>query len=223
MVHTVMTLEPGEPHAGPWSVVSLAELVERLDAAPAAPVHRPRIVAIDGRGGAGKTTLVEQLRSQVPHSAVVHTDDVAWHHAFFDWADLLVEHVLEPLHRGEAVDYRPRAWQERGRPGSITVPTGLDTVWIEGTGIIRDRLTSLLDTSIWVQVDRLDAQRRLIGRDGNASEQLHLIEAWTREENPFMLRVRPWAHASLIVAGSTVLGELPTGHVAVAEPIRQEP
>jgi hypothetical protein len=30
----------------------------------------------------GKTTLVERLLAQVPDSAAVHTDDVAWHLAF---------------------------------------------------------------------------------------------------------------------------------------------
>lgn len=215
---TVMTLEPGEPHAGPWSVVSLAEVIERLHATSTAPTNRPRIVAIDGRSGAGKSTLVRQLRAQLRDSAVVHTDDIAWHHAFFDWADLLAENVLEPLHSGQAVDYRPRAWQQRNRPGSITVPAGLDTVWVEGTGIIRHRLSSLLDASIWVQVDRSDAQRRLIDRDGDASEHLQLVEDWTREEIPFMLRERPWARASIIAAGSPVLGDLPSGYVAVAEP-----
>ncbi|MFJ3224601.1 hypothetical protein ACIPJS_14785 [Streptomyces sp. NPDC086783] len=45
---------------------------------------RPRVTAIDGRSGAGKTTLAERLREVVPNSAVVHTDDIAWNHAYFD-------------------------------------------------------------------------------------------------------------------------------------------
>src|SRR4051812_1239890 len=97
-----MQLDEEEPAAGPWQAVPLGDLVERLDHA-AGPVHgRPRIVAVDGRGGAGKSTLVRRLAAHVPSSAVVHTDDIAWHQAYFDWAGLLAEHVLEPLRRGEA-------------------------------------------------------------------------------------------------------------------------
>jgi uridine kinase len=199
--------------------VPLSEVVQRLQAAAGTPVDRPRIVAVDGRGGAGKSTLVDLLQAQVPRSAVVHTDDVAWHHAFFDWADLLAENVLLPLRRGEAVDHRPVAWEQRGRPGSIVVPAGLDTVWIEGTGVLRGHLAPLLDASVWLQVDRDEAQRRLHARDGTSPGQLQLIADWEREERPFLLRERPWAHATLIVAGSAVLERVPTAHVAVAPPV----
>ncbi|MFC7163842.1 hypothetical protein ACFQL5_16245 [Aquipuribacter hungaricus] len=90
-------------------------------------------MAVDGRGGAGKSTLVEQLHALVPASAVVHTDDVAWHDAFFDWADLLADGVLHPLRRGEAVSFRLPAWAQHDRPGAVHVPAGLDTVRVEGT------------------------------------------------------------------------------------------
>jgi len=107
MMGRAMALEQGEPAAGPWRVVPVSELVEQLYVAARTPAGRPRIVAVDGCGGAGKSTLVQRLRAHVPRSAVVHTDDVAWHHSFFDWAGVLAEHVLEPLRRGEAVDFRP--------------------------------------------------------------------------------------------------------------------
>ena len=61
---------------------------------------RPRLIAIDGRGGAGKSTLVERLRLIVPASEVVHTDDIAWNHAFFDWGGVMAANILRPLHRG---------------------------------------------------------------------------------------------------------------------------
>ena len=153
-----MRLLPGEPPAGPWRVVPLDALVQTLHDAAGEHPGRPRTVAVDGRGGAGRSTLVRRLAERVPSSAVVHTDDLAWHHAFFDWAGLLAEQVLEPLRRGEAVDHRPRAWAERGREGSIVVRAGLDTVWVEGTGVVRGQLLPLLDAAAWVQVDADEAQ-----------------------------------------------------------------
>ena len=214
-----MQLDQGESAAGPWRVVPLGELVELLRTASPPGVGRPRVVAIDGRGGAGKSTLVRRLLAQVRRSAVVHTDDVAWHHSSFDWAGVLAEHVLEPLRRGEAVDFRPRPWVERGRPGSIVVPRGLETVWVEGTGVLRGCLAPLLDASVWVQVDRRDAGRRLLERDGDAPGQLLHAEEWLREERPFLLRERPWERATIVLAGSPVLDHDPATQVVVAPPV----
>ncbi len=213
-----MLLAADEPDAGPWRVVGLDELARLLH--PAAGTHpgRPRIVGVDGRGGAGKSTLVRRLTARVPSSAAVHTDDLAWHHAFFDWADLLAEHVLEPLRRGEPVDHRPAAWAARDRPGSIVVPAGLDVVWIEGTGVIRDRLLPLLDATVWIQVDAADAQRRLLDRDGDSPEQRRHVEEWDREERPFLRQQRPWARATVVLAGSPVLAHDPGTQAVIAGP-----
>src|ERR1700742_4781547 len=69
------------------------------------------IVGVDGHSGSGKTTLSRGLAALDRGIAVVHTDDLAWHHSFFDWADVLIEHLLTPLRRGDgAVSYRPPAW-----------------------------------------------------------------------------------------------------------------
>lgn len=218
-----MQPEQGEPAAGPWRVVPISELVEQLHVAAGAVTGRPRIVAIDGRGGAGKSTLVQRLEAHVPRSAVVHTDDVAWHHSFFDWAGVLAEHVVELLRRSEAVDFRPPPWVQRDRPGSISVSAGLQTVWVEGTGVLRDQLAPLLDASVWVQVDRADAERRLLDRDGDAPEQRRHVEEWRREEHPFLLRERPWEHATLVFAGSPVLEHTPATHVVIAPPVASHP
>lgn len=214
-----MELDEGEPAAGPWRVITWGALVELLDHAAGAIADRPRIVGIDGRGGAGKSTLVRRLAAQVPRSAVVHTDDVAWHHAYFDWAGVLAEHVLEPLRRGAAVDFRPPPWVSRDRPGSIAVPAGLETVWVEGTGVVRAELAALLDASVWVQVDRGDARQRLSTRDGDTPEQVRHVEAWLREEHPFLLRERPWAHATVVFAGSQVLEHAPATQAVIAPPV----
>jgi ABC-type cobalamin/Fe3+-siderophores transport system ATPase subunit len=145
-----MLLHPGEIEGTGWRVEKLTDVLQRLSDASPGVVGRPRVIAIDGRGGAGKSTLVERLRVIVPASDVVHTDDVAWNHAFFDWGGVMVENILRPLHRGEGVAFRPPAWMEHGRPGAIRVAAGLDVVWVEGTGIIREELARWIDASIWM-------------------------------------------------------------------------
>ncbi|MEV0901646.1 hypothetical protein [Actinoplanes sp. NPDC049802] len=213
-----MRLHPGEPEATGWTVATVADTVQRLRDASPGVTGRPRLIAIDGRGGAGKTTLAEWFRASVPGSAVVHTDDVAWNHACFDWGGLLTEHVLRPLHRGAAVDFRPAAWAGHGRPGSITVPAGASVVWLEGTGVIRAELAPWLDASVWVQGDLDEQERLLTARDGDSPRQRQHVVSWLREELPFLLREQPWARATLIVAGPPAENGL-----IVAEPVPARP
>lgn len=213
-----MRLHPGEPEAVGWRVVPLFDALRRLCDASPDVTERPRVIAIDGRGGAGKSTLAERLRKQVPNSAVVHTDDIAWNHAYFDWGDLLAESILQPLHRGEAVDFRPDAWVDHGRPGSITIPAGTDFVWVEGTGIIREELAPWFDASVWVQGDLDEQERLLAARDGDSPEQLQHVANWLLEELPLMLREQPWARATLIVAGPPHIDHNPNTDLVVAPP-----
>ena len=213
-----MRLHPGEVEAAGWQVVPLLEVVRRLRAASPGVAGRPRVIAIDGRGGAGKTTLAERLCQAVPGSVVVHTDDVAWHHACFDWGGLLAEHVLQPLHRGEPVEFRPVAWIDHDRPGSITVAAGADIVWVEGTGIIRAELAGWLDAGVWLQGDLDEQERLLAARDGESSAQREHVRNWLAEELPFLLREQPWARATMVVAGPAHLDHDPETELVVAPP-----
>src|SRR6202451_1210420 len=105
----------------------------RRDPGNAAP-SRPVVLAVDGRSNNGKTTLAARIAAAVPGSAVVHTEDIAWQHSRFGWADLLIGGILEPVHQGRAVSYRPPRWAEHGREGSIEVPAGCPLLVIEGDG-----------------------------------------------------------------------------------------
>lgn len=211
-----MKPEVGQPDAGPWQAQSLKGLVRRLLPAAGQRPDRPWIVAVDGRSGSGKTTLVDRLLAQVPDSAAVHTDDVAWHLSFFDWADELRAGVLEPLLKGEAIYYRPPGWVARERPGAIALPAGRPVVWVEGSGSSRQALSDLIDRSIWVQCDNLEARRRLLARDGREEGDLH--REWEEQEIPFLLEDRPWERATVIVAGRPTLEHDPKTQVVTAQP-----
>jgi hypothetical protein len=129
-----MTLAEHELAAGPWCVSPLSELVSVLLDAGGPHVGRPRIVAVDGRSGSGKTIVAERLRTAVRDAEVVHTDDIAWWHSRFGWHDLMIDGVLETLHRGQSVHYQPPAWASRGRAGQIDVSAKASVVIIEGVG-----------------------------------------------------------------------------------------
>jgi len=190
-------LPDGEPDCGPWRAVAVADLYAALG--------RPRVLAVDGRSGSGKSTLVARLAATVPDTAVVHTDDVAWHHDFFDWADLLLDGVLVPWRAGRDVAYRPPPWEVRSRPGAITVPSGAPLLVVEGVGAGRRAFAPYLDALVWVQTDRAVATRRGLERDGG---DVAFWDEWEARERPFLAADRPWARADLVVNGQDVRNEL---------------
>lgn len=217
MLNMTMTLGEGEPAAGAWQVVALAQLVRMLCPRDGAPSGRPWVLAVDGRSGSGKTTLAERILGAVPASTVVHTDDIAWNQAMFDWADLLIGGVLEPVHRGEPVSFRPPAWRERSRDGAIEVPQGRELVIVEGAGAARHELMDLVDAVVWVQSDMAEAERRGIERDGGDAAAVSFWHLWMAEELPFMARQRPWTRASVIAAGTPSVQHDPANEVVIAK------
>jgi hypothetical protein len=89
-------------------------------------------------------------------------------------------------------------------------------VWVEGSGSSRQALSNLIDVSVWVQCDNVEARRRLLARDGHVEEELH--GEWEEQEIPFLLEDRPWERAGVIVAGRPVLEHDPHTQVVIAQP-----
>ena len=215
-----MSLPRAESAVEHWHAVGRAEFVDSVRKAAGSPATRPRIVAVDGRSAAGKSTLAAWLHEALPASAIVHTDDLAWKGPFFEWGPLLLQ-VLQPLHRGEAVHLRPPAWREHGRPGEIHLPAGLELVVVEGVGASQREHADLIDATVWVQSDFAEAERPGIASDiargvnGDHQETVAFWHEWMSHELSFVQQQRPWERAALVVAGTTVL-PLEPGQVAVS-------
>ena len=204
----------GEPVAGPWTVRALKDVCgELLALAVARASGAAPGIAVDGRSAAGKSTFAARMARVVAHVAVVHTDDIAWHHSFFGWADLMRHGVLEPVRRSEEVAYRPPAWVQRERPGAVEVRAGCSAVVVEGVGAGRRDLADLVDALVWVQSDAEEARTRGIARDGG---DVAFWDEWDAEELPFIAEHRPWERADVIIAGSPVLDHDPDHEVLVA-------
>ncbi len=216
-VETVaFSLPPEEPSFGPWRVVTVERFVQSLQKLPGT-AGKTKIVAVDGRSASGKSTLAALIHRAVPGSALVHTDDIAWYHSFFDWTELLLENVLEPALAGQAVNYRPPAWVERGRKGVIEVPPKCSLLILEGVGAARRELMHVVDVVVWVQADVERAKTRGLIRDGGDAGAIALWDSWMAEEFPFQADQRPWERADFVVSGMPDLEHDPASQVVVAD------
>jgi sugar-phosphatase len=180
-----------------WTSASIAQLLRRL-----VPNHSRAslsIVGIDGRSRSGKSTLAEIIQGSTDGVAIVHTDDIAWHHSFFGWSDVLISGVLSPLRRdGMPVSFVPEPWRERGRSGAVDVPADTRIVLVEGVGATRTELSGWLDASIWVQTAQEVAWGRTVRLDRDPPG---FIADWMRAENAHLDADQPWTRATALVSG----------------------
>jgi len=221
-IQVTLLLAAEEPEAGPWHpelVTVVMDTLTQLGSARA-PGDRGAVLAVDGRSSSGKTTLAARMQDTVAGSAVVHTDDIAWWHSRFGWADLLIDGVLVPVRRGERVSFRPPRWAEHGRDGSIDVPASCPLLIIEGVGAGRREAAHLVDALVWVQSDQREARRRSLARVGQPGgpRTARDLREWMAEEGPFLAGQKPWERADLIVAGTPQLPFDPLTELVVAQP-----
>src|SRR3569833_4290140 len=124
-----------------------------------------RIVAVDGRGGAGKSTLAERLARGLGAS-VVHTDDFESWDDPLDWWPALLEQVLMPLSEGRAATFVPNSWGGPAKERVTIEPGGV--VIVEGVTASREAFRPYLVFSIWVETPRELCLQRGLERDGEA-------------------------------------------------------
>ena len=222
-----LQLAQEEPEAGPWRVERLSTVVNAVTRR-GTDQSRPVVLAVDGRSNTGKTTVAERIRELVPGSVVIHTDDIAWEHSRFGWADLLIDGILVPVRQGQGVSYRPPRWEEHGREGSLEVPAGCPLLIIEGDGAGRREVGHLIDTLIWVQADERETARRAAARAVNppaadlANQALDGApidaDGWLAEEIPFNTAQRTWERADLIVCGTPEIPCDPSTQIVIGRP-----
>ena len=211
-------LQPEEPAVTQWQVSATDELVAHLLNLVGTPQGRPAIIAVDGRGGSGKTTLTTALAAAVPGAQAFHLDDLIWNEPLYDWDQLYVD-TLTQLRRAGSLDLVPDKWREHGREGSIRIPAGSPLVLVEGTGAGLAAVRSLIDAHVWVQTGDDVAERRGIKRDiaegvnGDAEESVRFWHWWMAGERLFFAKDRPWRRADVIVSGDAPTGVGP-GEIA---------
>jgi hypothetical protein len=161
-----------------------------------------RVVAIDGRGAAGKSTFAARLHAAVsattPSTALLHTDDFASWETFFGWWPRFEEQILAPWAHGNLARYQRYDWTTRefGPPEQCAPPSVLI---LEGVGSGRAAADRWLSSLIWVQTGQLTRRRRAEVRDGEELREFWRL--WLNEEEAHFRRDPTAVRADLIVDG----------------------
>lgn len=159
-----------------------------------------RVVAVDGFGGAGKSTLAAALAAQLDGCPVVPTDDFAsWEDPLGWWPRLLLE-VLEPLAQGTPVRYQRRDW-EAGVLGDWRQVPEHPFLVLEGVSSSRAAFEPYLAYRVWVDCAREERLRRGLERDGAGA--LPAWKRWMAAEEAWAVEERPCERADCRVAGAS--------------------
>jgi uridine kinase len=190
----------GEPHfPNARTLADAAAVARRLEAESTGVT----VIAIDDRSGGGKTTLAAALAAEL-NAALLHTDDFAWWHSYFDWPQMIIENAIKPLRAGEPVAYKPPVWVERSREGQIEAQPSMFVI-VEGVGSGQQAMRPHLDHVIWVQTDADFAKQRGLIRDlaerPDPAEAERFWREWQLQEDPFQAAQQTWAQANYVFTG----------------------
>jgi uridine kinase len=164
------------------------------------------VLAIDGHGGSGKSTIAAAV-ARATGAALVHTDDfftgaspapgTRWPMAsYYEWQRLRIQ-ALEPLRAGRPASFRRFDWEAgSGLDGVVTVdPTCL--IVVEGVFSASPELAGQVDRAVFVDTPEPERTRRL--RRRIAPEEWD--DDWLRAERDYFL-TRPPSSFDLIVPGA---------------------
>ncbi|GAB5078882.1 aminodeoxychorismate synthase component I [Arthrobacter sp. AD-310] len=160
----------------------------------------PVIIAIDGRSGAGKTTLAVELaaRLRAHHKvSLFHLEDIypGWN-GLAAGVERYVSTVLTPLSRGEAAAWTSWDWENHYDGGPrVTLPA--EIVIVEGVGAAAAEARRLLSAVIWAESPREVRRTRALDRDGDTYEPYW--DQWAAQEEEWLAGDDVPRHADLQV------------------------
>ena len=162
----------------------------------------PLLIGIDGRSGAGKTTLAVELAALLRehHSvSVFHLEDIypGWD-GLREGMERYVADVLTPLSQGSEASWACWDW-ESGCPGGLRTTVAADLVIVEGVGAACSAARSLLDVVIWVDAAETLRHSSALRRDGETYAP-HW-DRWAGQESAWLEEDHPAEHADMRVLG----------------------
>ena len=163
---------------------------------------RPILIAIDGPAGSGKTSLANQLASNLKSATTIHMDDL-----YNGWEDALTatltrhleEWVLDPLTQHQSVKYQKFDWINSEYGPTVEV-SDVELLILEGVGAAQARIRQQADLTIWIEVGAQIGLARVLNRDG--AQILPYMLKWQERESAHFIKDQTKENCQIFIDGS---------------------
>lgn len=158
------------------------------------------VLVIDGRSGAGKSSLAARVARDWPLTTPVQL--LALDSVYPGWdglergAEIACESVLRPHGRGTIGIWRRWDWKRGEEAEAHAVDPALGLI-VEGCGALTTASAGLADVTVWVDGPHDSRRRRALERDGDGFRG-HW-DMWAAQEDAHMARHEPQRLAQLKV------------------------
>lgn len=167
-------------------------------------------IAIDGRGGSGKSTLSKRIHETFREFILLPGDDyfepvndgVVW--GYFN-DERFIKDVVNPLKTGDSFIYRPFDWHTE--PHITDIPITINK------GLILERCYSFSfdldwDVKIWVETPKEICMARGLKRENMEQQKsLRAWQVWQAAEDVYTNQRRPQAEANFVIDGTAPFSE----------------
>lgn len=182
----------------------LAQALQRgavsiIDAVVAVEASNP-VVVIDGRAGAGKTTLSRMVAANWPVAG--RPQLIALDSLYPGWdgldagAERALHDILRPHARGLLSTWRRWDWELEVEAEANAVNPALGVI-LEGCGALTPASARLADVRVWVESPTASRKRRALDRDGDGFRPYW--DRWARQEERHISRDAPQELATVQV------------------------
>ena len=153
------------------------------------------LIAIDGRAGAGKTTLAASFFEELSADktvAVIHMDDLydGWENALSERLTQTLESIVKSHQSKVAIEIDIFNWQSMSFDSKRVIHP-VDILILEGVGAGQKVVRDAGATLYWLDIDAEVGIQRVLNRDGNQiasqmkqwqiAQEIHFLRDKTRE------------------------------------------
>lgn len=153
------------------------------------------LIAIDGRAGAGKTTLAARFFDELSVDKtveVIHMDDLynGWEGALDEGLTHTLDSIVNAHNNGVSIEIDIFNWQSMSFDSKAMI-NPVDILILEGVGAGQKVVRDAGATLYWLDIDAEEGIQRVLNRDGNQiasqmkqwqiAQEIHFMRDKTRE------------------------------------------